>query len=270
MILKNKLPRLDSVEAMYSDKLHELSMFAGGFINFGYWKNSKNTLGSLTIEDRLESQRDLYRLVAKRLSVSTESLILEVGCGIGVGTALLKKEYFPRKIIGLDSSTDQIRRAKRVNKAIDFVVGDSAKLPFPKQSFSHIMTIEAAQHFSLLAAFFSEAFRVLKPGGMLGVATFFGKDESKLDLATKLIPTIRNGVDRLTNISRVVKDLENVGFSEICTTPIGEYVWRFLDDWVSQSDLKSSWDRNWYKGFIEGAFDYYLIVAKKYEKTKPQ
>jgi SAM-dependent methyltransferase len=47
------------------------------------------------------------------------------------------------------------------------VNGDAVRLPFADASFDGVISVEAAFHFSSRARFFAEAFRVLRPGGVL-------------------------------------------------------------------------------------------------------
>ena len=66
------------------EDLSSLPLFAGGFINFGYWRGIPLD-GELSVEQRISSQRQLYRLVLRALDVSSPDRILEVGCGLGLG-----------------------------------------------------------------------------------------------------------------------------------------------------------------------------------------
>ena len=52
--------------------LSSLPLFAGGFINFGYWRGIPLD-GELSVEQRISSQQQLYRLVLRALDVSSGS-----------------------------------------------------------------------------------------------------------------------------------------------------------------------------------------------------
>jgi SAM-dependent methyltransferase len=43
-------------------------------------------------------------------------------------------------------------------------------MPFPEEVFDGVISVEAAFHFPSRAAFFAEAFRVLRPGGFLTIS----------------------------------------------------------------------------------------------------
>src|SRR5207342_2648318 len=48
--------------------------------------------------------------------------------------------------------------------------GDATRLPFADDSFDGVISVEAAFHFPSRARFFVEAFRVLRPGGVLSTS----------------------------------------------------------------------------------------------------
>ena len=59
------------------------------------------------------------------------------------------------------------RAAARRSRARCAVNGDATRLPFAPASFDGVISVEAAFHFPSRARFFAEAYRVLRPGGVL-------------------------------------------------------------------------------------------------------
>ena len=155
------LPVLGSVEEMYETGLGDTSLFTGGFINFGYWTFDK--LDSSTLfseEDRLQSEKNLYLLLADQLNILPEDIVLEVGCGLGIGSRLIAERFCPKNLYAIDFSKSQIDRALALNehylnknRKLSFAVGKAELLNFDNQSINKIYTIEAAQHFSSLNEF---------------------------------------------------------------------------------------------------------------------
>lgn len=175
--------------AMYGQNdLSSMTLFSGNFINFGYWKDF--TPGTrIKVHERTESQANLYRTVLGRLNIEPTDVVLEVGCGIGIGAALSLREFEPSTIHALDLSQDQLDRAMRVNaelvteqpNRLVFRQGSALALPYADEKFNKCYSVEAAQHFEDLARFAVQAHRILKPSGRLAVTTFFTPPEAAVE-----------------------------------------------------------------------------------------
>ncbi|MEV5841391.1 class I SAM-dependent methyltransferase [Streptomyces sp. NPDC051985] len=169
-----------AVRAVYGDQdLSSAPAFGGGFINFGHWEGISLDR-PLTAEDRVRSQRDLYRCVLGALD-GAGARGVEVGCGLGVGAVLAVEEFGFASVTGLDIHPEQVERARRANagllarapERLGFACGAAERMPFGDGEFDRLYSVEAAQHFRDLAAFAREAARVLRPGGRLAVTSFF-------------------------------------------------------------------------------------------------
>lgn len=104
--------------------------------------------------------------------------VLDLGCGTGRGTALLKKRWRDAEVIALDVSLPMLRRARRHagwRKAFTRVCADGLALPFPDHSMDVVYSNLCMQWCDAPRTFFSELNRVLKPGGFL-VASTLGPD----------------------------------------------------------------------------------------------
>ncbi|MGH3774585.1 MAG: class I SAM-dependent methyltransferase [Pseudonocardiaceae bacterium] len=256
--------------AMYGeDDLSSFAIFSGNYINFGYWQDF--TPGIISVDERTESQADLYRAVLRRLTIDPSDAVLEVGCGIAVGTALTLREFDPSAVHGLDLSPDQIDRAVRVNAELiaqhpgRLVLrqGSALELPFADEMFDKCYSVEAAQHFDDLTAFASEAYRVLRTGGRLAVATFFTPHLTAIDGLRRLLENVDNGIDVVVTIDSFRDDLLKAGFVDVGVESIGERVWHGFDAWMDQTDFRASWGRNWLTAYNQGLIDYYLVTADK-------
>lgn len=95
--------------------------------------------------------------------------ILELGCGRGGGTAYLAKVFLPRKIVGVDFSTRSIQLCQQRYRApnLHFQIGDATRPTFQSETFDLILSIETVHMIADKMAFFTEAKRLLKPGGYL-------------------------------------------------------------------------------------------------------
>ncbi|AFZ43592.1 Methyltransferase type 11 [Halothece sp. PCC 7418] len=103
--------------------------------------------------------------------------ILDVGCGIG-GSTLYLAQKFNATAQGVTLSPEQAKRgterATEANLAdrARFQVANALDLPFADQTFDFLWSLESGEHFPDKAKFLQEAYRVLKPGGKLLMATW--------------------------------------------------------------------------------------------------
>jgi len=108
---------------------------------------------------------------------TTPQHILDVGCGIG-GSTLYLAQKFNATAQGVTLSPEQAKRATEratevnLEEKVQFQVANALALPFADNSFDLVWSLESGEHFPDKAKFIQEADRVLKPGGMLLMATW--------------------------------------------------------------------------------------------------
>jgi len=244
-------------------------LFAGGFINFGYWRGIPLD-DELSVEQRISSQQQLYRLVLRTLDVSDADQVLEIGCGHGLGCALAAEEFGASEVRGIDLVPDQVQRAERVNRVamarrpgrLGFRVGSASAIPYPDGSFDAAMSVEAAQHFDDLPGFATEASRVLAPGGRLVVSSFFAVTADSVARLPDLLETFASGIDLAHPIDGLATVLQLAGFVDVEILSIGEDVWPGWDRWIAGTDYHDTWSRNWLVAARQGLLGYFVISAR--------
>ena len=257
-----------SVRNMYGKSdLSQFEMFIGGWINYGLWKNiDYSNSNLLTTEDRIRSSENLYRHVLNKLPIHLDHTILEVGCGQGLGCILAMKSFNPKMVIGLDITPEQIERARLLNETdikklgnrLNFVCGAAEKMPFPDKSFSHIISIESAQHFRPIEKFISESYRLLNSNGTLIFTIFLAKNDHYLEKLKTVIPDADIHIcDK--SLPKIEECLLNSPFKNLSIESIGQWVWEGLDQWLVRQNLSSQWSRIWSKAYQKGFIDYYII-----------
>jgi ubiquinone/menaquinone biosynthesis C-methylase UbiE len=252
------------------DDLAASTLFVGNFINYGLW-DRQLMKAPISFQQRLESEKNMYRYLLGKLTIQPTDDVLEVACGQGVGAALVWKEFHPKSIQGIDISKAQISRALKINKTIlenhpneiFFHLSSAENILFPAKIYDKVLCVQALQHFLDLEKFTKEAFRVLKDSGKLGIVGFFGTKENSSTHVAKLIPTVRDGIDHIRFIDYFRQILEEAGFQKIEIEVIGDRVWKGIDRWFAQGEFKKTWARNWYKAYRQKLLDYYLITAEK-------
>lgn len=94
---------------------------------------------------------------------------LEIGCGNGTGSALIRKYFAPRHLTAVDLDERMIARARRRHGSSDtcFRVMDASKLEFADSSFDAVFDFGIIHHIADWRGCVRELVRVLKPGGRL-------------------------------------------------------------------------------------------------------
>jgi len=137
---------------------------APGWLNLGLWEGS----GS---ESEAEAAcRRLVETVAAALPKG--GVVLDVGNGLGAQDPVISTVARPRTLVALNITEWQLRAGRTRLLAADAspVVGDACRLPIAGRTLDGVISVEAAFHFPSRAEFFAEAFRVLRPGGVLAMS----------------------------------------------------------------------------------------------------
>ncbi len=138
------------------------------FMNYGYASdNGEFKACDLKPEDKPDRYSiQLYHHVTRHFNFK-EKVVLEVGSGRGGGASFLSRYFKPKSYTGLDISrkTTEFCNTRHKVDGLKFVKGEAEKLPFEDSSFDALINVESARCYGSIPRFFSEAYRVLKPGG---------------------------------------------------------------------------------------------------------
>lgn len=115
------------------------------------------------------NQKDEYEIgeIIAKTTPTSESVILDIGCGIGHHVALLESQHL--NATGLDISPSMIKQAKEKYPSYKFEVGDALdSSKFSPSTFTHILCLYfTIYYFDNKALFFENVFKWLMPGGAL-------------------------------------------------------------------------------------------------------
>jgi ubiquinone/menaquinone biosynthesis C-methylase UbiE len=121
-------------------------------------------------------------------------LLLDLGCGTG----LFMRRYgeLGGTAVGLDISRGMVEAAREQGRWFDYLVGTAEVLPFRQGTFEVVSCVLAFSYLEHPSSMLREAYRVLKPGGILAVSTL------SRSVITSLVPTIyrlgeRMEIDRI-------------------------------------------------------------------------
>ncbi|RMH36884.1 MAG: class I SAM-dependent methyltransferase [Nitrospirae bacterium] len=118
-----------------------------------------------------------YQFAARH---SLPSRILDIACGVGYGTQILRDEMTQAcEVIGVDCSAESIAYAQQryVREGIRFIVADAMTYDDP-QRFDTIVSLETIEHVPDPHRFLFRLRQLLRPGGVLigSVPTSFTTD----------------------------------------------------------------------------------------------
>jgi ubiquinone/menaquinone biosynthesis C-methylase UbiE len=134
-------------------------------MNYGYY--NKELVLALDKDDELERYPiQLYHHLCIQLELKNR-VIVEVGSGRGGGANFIARYHKPKLITGVDLSPNAVSLCNKIYNLdnLNFLVGDSAKLPFEDNSVDVILNVESSHCYPSIPDFISEVSRVLKPGG---------------------------------------------------------------------------------------------------------
>ncbi len=116
----------------------------------------------------------ITRALGAALELDDGSLVLDVACGAGASSIALAQE-FGCSAVGVDLSEDNLERARGqaakagVDDRVQFLKMDAEELTFEDGGFDAVVSECALCTFPDKPAALSEAIRMLRPGGRIGI-----------------------------------------------------------------------------------------------------
>jgi ubiquinone/menaquinone biosynthesis C-methylase UbiE len=148
----NKNLSNNTAQAQFYDNLMQKRLLAGERLIFS---DKNRTLHYLNrISKRLRGKR-----------------VLEIGCGTGYLTQILKEEYKATKVTGIDISPKSIEKAEELYPNNKFEVMRGEKLTFDDESFDVVISIQTIEHIKNYSQHLKEVYRVLKDKGIYLIET---------------------------------------------------------------------------------------------------
>ncbi len=151
-------------ESFYNkeDKLYLSFWDSKGSLHWGLFQENN--------ENIVSASHNLTKYMIKKSNISTNSNVLDIGCGNGeVDLEIVKSTGC--KLTGIDLSGVRIENARKkitnsLKGKLEFIHGSATNLPFNDNQFTHVISQATIYHIHDKQKAISEIHRVLKTGGV--------------------------------------------------------------------------------------------------------
>ncbi len=227
-------------------------------MNYGYYNKELDI--TLDKDDELERYPiQLYHHLCIQVELK-DKVIVEVGSGRGGGANFIARYHNPKLITGVDLSPNAVSLCNKSYNLdnLNFLVGDSAKLPFEDNSVDVILNIESSHCYPSIPDFISEVCRVLKPDGHFlycDLVIDSDLDDHLNKLKNKNLLDI-NYIDITENIIRA-SELMTDDRNNIINKVNSNFLRKVLKSFASVKGSKI------YKSFVDRHYRYISLVTQK-------
>lgn len=211
------------VEKFYGWGVENYGDFHGGYLNFGLWEEG--------IKDYLAAAENMVGRMGTLLGLDGGSRLLDVGCGMGSQDLYLLRGFGPLSIDALDVTWPHVEHARRrareagCESRVRFHHGTATSIPFPDETFTHVLSIEAPEHFDTREDFLREAYRVLAPGGVAAFADYTLKRPPRGPLERFVVEAARS-LWKVPRVNVITSDayretMRRAGFANVEVEEVG-------------------------------------------------
>lgn len=120
-----------------------------------------------------------------RLGFTSQSHILDVGCGLG-GTARFLADRYAARVTGIDLTREYVDTGNvlcswvQLNDRVTLHCGSALNMPFDSGTFDGACMLHVGMNIGEKVALFTEVARVLRPGGYFGIYDIMRHQDGKL------------------------------------------------------------------------------------------
>lgn len=157
------------------------------------------------------------RKLVQQANIQPKMKVLDLGCGTGTLTLMLKRAHPEATITGLDGDPEvlAIARDKSRGADIQWDEGLASSLPYPDSVFDRVVTSLVIHHLATedKRRAFKEIYRVLKPHGELHILDFGAPHSSLTRFMTKYMRRLEETADNFDGLIPLF--VTEAGFGEV-------------------------------------------------------
>ncbi len=138
-----------------------------------------DTVEDATAYDAMDHSEANRNFVDRLLELEADGLVLDIGTGPGTIPLLLCSLHQSCRVVGVDLSSEMLKLAENHRmqsgyaERVEFQLADAKGLDFPDASLDAVCSNTILHHIPDPRPFLAEAWRVLKPGGVLLIRDLF-------------------------------------------------------------------------------------------------
>ena len=180
----------------------------GDHLHHGLWRK-----GNETPEQAVEQ---LVELIAQKGELKRGETVCDIGCGYGATSRLLHQKW-GANVTGFSLSERQLAYARTKDTHSNYQLSDWLQNSLPANSYDLAISVESSEHMVDKPKFFSEAYRVLKPGGRLVICAWLSKENPRpWEVRHLLEPICREGrLPSLGSVSDYTQFMLQAGFGKV-------------------------------------------------------